>query len=73
MAAATYLFFVNIVGQIIGPFIVGYLNDQLQSQYGDVSIRYSLIVGAVCAALAGIGFLFASPSYPNDVRRAESA
>ena len=59
-AAAMFLLCANLVGQIFGPLSVGYLNDIWQARIGPTAIRYSLIVGAICAALGGIAFLFAA-------------
>lgn len=69
-AAALFLLIANLVGQILGPLIVGYLNDLLNARYGGLAIRYSLIVGAVCAALGGATLISASRSLERDGRRA---
>ncbi len=69
-AAALFLLIANLVGQVLGPLIVGYLNDVLNASYGDLAIRYSLIVGAVCAALGGAVLISASRSLDRDSRRA---
>jgi MFS family permease len=69
-AAALFLLIANLVGQVLGPLIVGYLNDVLHASYGDLAIRYSLIVGAVCAALGGAVLVSASRTLERDSRRA---
>lgn len=69
-AAALFLLIANLVGQVLGPLIVGYLNDVLHASYGDLAIRYSLIVGAVCAALGGAVLISASRTLERDSRRA---
>ena len=69
-AAALFLLIANFVGQILGPLIVGYLNDRLNASYGDLAIRYSLIIGAVCAALGGAVLISAARSLERDSRRA---
>jgi MFS family permease len=69
-AAATFLFVANLVGQVIGPLVVGVLNDMLHAVYGDLAIRYSLIVGAICAALGGTALIGASRSLAIDSQRA---
>ena len=69
-AAALFLLIANLVGQVLGPLIVGFLNDVLSASYGDLAIRYSLIVGAVCAALGGAVLIGASHSLEADSHRA---
>lgn len=49
----------GLVGQVIGPLLVGWTNDQLNAVFGDESIRYSLIVVAVSAIGGGVSFLLA--------------
>lgn len=53
-ATAAFLLVANLVGQIFGPWIVGYFNDRWAAAYGDLAIRYSLIFGAACACLGGM-------------------
>jgi MFS family permease len=70
-SAAFFLLVVNLVGQVVGPFSVGYLNDRWAAAYGDGAIRYSLILGAVCACLGGILMLAGAGSLGRDTARAE--
>lgn len=53
VSSATLMFFANIVGQIVGPLGVGYLNDIMMAAFGDLAIRYSMAVGALCTLIAG--------------------
>jgi MFS family permease len=69
-ASAIFLLVANLVGQVIGPLLVGYLNDRLRVVHGELAIRYSLIVGAVCAALAGAFLLRAGRAFGADSQRA---
>jgi MFS family permease len=46
----------GLVGQAIGPLLIGVVNDQLKPEYGAMAIRYSLLSLPVCAALAGLSF-----------------
>ena len=71
-AAAVFLFVANLVGQVLGPLVVGFLNDALHAAYGDFAIRYSLIVGAICAAVAGAALIGASRTLADDSQRAGS-
>lgn len=70
-ATATFLFAANLIGQIIGPLVVGYLNDHWRQTYGDEAIRYSLVVGAVSVGLGGILMMIGSIRLPQDSARAE--
>ena len=72
-ASAINLFIVNLIGLGLGPFLMGFLNDALAAQYGDESIRYSLLsVGAV-GATAFIFFWKASATLPDDLAAAREA
>lgn len=60
MASAVVLFVLNLIGLGLGPTIVGMLNDALEPTYGELAIRYSLLLvigatlwGAVHSVLAG--------------------
>jgi MFS family permease len=72
VSIALFLLCVNLVGQVIGPLVVGSLNDLLKPIYGDLAIRYSMLFGAVCALPAGILILLGTPFYAADVKRAEA-
>ena len=69
MACAVFLFVANLVGQIAGPLLVGALNDHWASLYGDLAIRYSMMVGASCATVAGLFLILSSRHFIPDMRR----
>jgi predicted MFS family arabinose efflux permease len=72
-ASAINLFIVNLIGLGLGPFLMGYLNDALAADFGQESIRYSLLsVGAVGAS-AVVFFWLASRSLPEDLAAAREA
>jgi MFS family permease len=50
----------GLIGQIFGPLVVGMLNDALAASQGDMAIRYSLLVVALCTLAGGLCFLAAS-------------
>lgn len=54
VAIATIVLFSGLLGQAVGPLVVGMLNDHLADSVGDTAIRYSLLVIVVTAALAGL-------------------
>ncbi|WP_336982062.1 MFS transporter [Altererythrobacter fulvus] len=59
VAIATIVLFSGLLGQAIGPLIVGMLNDHLAASVGDTAIRYSMLVIALTAALAGLAIFMA--------------
>jgi MFS family permease len=60
----------SLVGQILGPLLVGWLNDRLSSVYGAAAIRYSMLAVVLCVAAAALCFLFAARTLEADTRRA---
>ncbi|MGZ3368882.1 MAG: spinster family MFS transporter [Caulobacteraceae bacterium] len=71
-ATAGFLLVANLVGQTIGPLAVGYLNDQWAAAFGQEAIRYSLVVGSVCALIGGGFMVAAARSLSSDTARAEA-
>jgi MFS family permease len=69
-ATAIVLFCTSLLGQLIGPLLVGWLNDRLARYYGLFAIRYSMLFLVLCVAVAGSCFLFAAGSLEADTRRA---
>lgn len=67
---AIVLLFSSLLGQIIGPLLVGWLNDRLAPRYGTIAIRYSMLVGVLSVAAAAVCFLFAARTLEADTRRA---
>ncbi len=70
MAISILVLFASFLGQVIGPFLVGFLNDQLAARLGDLAVRYSLLVIAFCAVGAGLCFWAAIRYFESDSRRA---
>ena len=53
VAAAVYLFLSNMISMGLGPLLVGFISDELQSTLGNDALRYSLLIlcsGASCWA-----------------------
>ena len=72
-AAAMLQFMANLIGLGLGPLSVGFLNDRLAPEYGEESIRYSMLLIPVVALIAGT-LLFLATRYINrDVARAAAA
>jgi MFS family permease len=71
LAIALLLTAAGLLGQVIGPAIVGMLNDHLAPAYGAAAIRYSLLIVAVTPILAGLAFWRAATHYAADIERAQ--
>ncbi|MBO9581003.1 MAG: MFS transporter [Sphingobium sp.] len=65
--AAVFLFCVNMVGQIVGPLAIGWLNDRWAGIYGDEAVRYSMILATVCVVIASILMVMASRRLSEDL------
>jgi MFS family permease len=68
-AAALFQLMTNLIGMGIGPALIGYLNDMFAPRYGDISIRYSMLLLAAAALISGIALLSASFFVSRDVVR----
>jgi predicted MFS family arabinose efflux permease len=70
---AMHLFIVSIVGGGIGPWMIGRLNDSFRAEYGELGIRYSLLIVISCGCVAAAAFYaLASRSYREDVAAAQT-
>jgi MFS family permease len=59
-ASAIFLFINNLLGIGVGTWAIGALSDALQVQFGDESLRYSILAGTGFYVLAALLFLLAS-------------
>ncbi len=59
-ASAVFLFINNLLGIGLGTWAIGALSDFLQGQYGDDSLRWSIVAGTGFYLLAALLFLLAS-------------
>lgn len=55
VAAALYLFLVNLVSTGLGPLVVGFASDALSPRWGTDSLRYSLLGIVVASSLWAAG------------------
>ncbi|WP_313806295.1 MFS transporter [Sphingobium sp.] len=67
---ALFLFCVNMVGQIVGPLAIGWLNDRWAVTYGADAIRYSMILGGACAFVAAFILAWAARHIRSDMTHA---
>lgn len=71
MGIALHLLVVSIVGGGVAPWLLGELNDALQPAYGDLGIRYSLLLVVVIGTLvAAAAYTVASRTIRADVEAA---
>ncbi|MBO9580403.1 MAG: MFS transporter [Sphingobium sp.] len=68
VATSILLFCSAMFGQAVGPFAVGLMNDVLEPALGTEAIRYSMLIIAVTAVLAGFSFLLAGRWMARDVQ-----
>jgi MFS family permease len=59
-ASAIFLFINNLIGIGLGTFAIGLLSDTLQAQFGDDSLRYSILAGTGFYILAAALFFLAA-------------
>jgi MFS family permease len=71
MASAIFLFCSAMIGQALGPLLVGWLNDSLAPVYGEQAIRYSLLINVATALLGGVLLLLARRWLADDIARTE--
>jgi MFS family permease len=60
VAVAVVVLCTGLLGQVLGPLLVGILNDALAPIHGEAAIRYSLLVVAACMVLGAGCFFIAS-------------
>jgi MFS family permease len=70
VAIATLLLCSALLGQAVGPLLVGMANDALAPALGPEAIRYSLLIIAVTAMLAGVAILLAGKWIEDDLKPA---
>jgi predicted MFS family arabinose efflux permease len=69
MALAIMLFINNLIGQGLGPTVVGILSDRLNPSFGVDALRYAMIITLVVGSLwAAFHFVMASRTLRADLR-----
>jgi MFS family permease len=71
MSVAVFFFCTNLIGMGCGPLVVGYVSDATNRFFGDDSLRYSLMIGAVFVIWASVHYLIAAGTVSSDLARAE--
>lgn len=70
MASAVLLFALNLIGLGLGPQFVGVLNDVFDPRFGDLAIRYSLLIIGMGKAWGSIHSVWAARTLRGDLDRA---
>ena len=73
LGVAVVLLGASLIGNAAGPSAVGFLNDMLADRFGELSIRYSMLLMAVTPILAALCFWRAALLYPKIVSQEERA
>lgn len=71
VATSILVFCSALIGQALGPLIIGVLNDALLPHLGIIAIRYSMLVLVITAIAAGFMFLLAGRYLEEDAQRAQ--
>ena len=65
-ASAVFLFIINLVGIGVGTYAIGAISDTLAAQFGDDSLRYSILAGTSFYIAAAGFFLLAARFLERD-------
>jgi MFS family permease len=69
-AVSINLLAATVVGQFVGPILIGELTDLLTPAYGNLAVRYSMGVVILCAVIGGLCFAAGGLFIARDIRRA---
>ena len=67
VAAGILLFIINIIGLGLGPQLVGILSDVLNTEYGDESLRYALLICSLVYVWAAVHYFIAGRHLGGDL------
>lgn len=65
-ASAVFLLINNLIGIGLGDLLLGAMSDGLKAQFGEESLRYSILAGVSFYIAAAVFFLFASRTLAKD-------
>ncbi|WEK46501.1 MAG: MFS transporter [Candidatus Andeanibacterium colombiense] len=71
-ASAFYFLIASLMGFILGPGIVGFLNDQLAPSMGAGAIAYSMAAASSTALVSALLLILAKRTWVRDAERAEA-
>jgi predicted MFS family arabinose efflux permease len=67
LAVAVHMFVGNLIGLGLGPVAIGAMNDALRASYGDLAIRYTMLVAVITNVVACIFYLIGARSVRRDI------
>ncbi len=70
IGAAFFMLCVNLVGQSLGPLLVGAMSDHFSGAHGSLGLRYALLFCSIAYPIGGMAFLFASRTAREDTEAA---
>ena len=62
----------NLLGLGLGPMLIGALNDALQADYGDLAIRYTMLLAALTNVAACAFYMLAGRHVTADIARRDA-
>lgn len=65
-ASASFLFINNLIGIGLGTYLLGLLSDVLSAQFGEESLRYSILAGSGFYLVAALLYLVAARTLRRD-------
>jgi predicted MFS family arabinose efflux permease len=66
MTSASFLFINNLVGIGVGTWLLGRMSDALSAQFGEESLRYSILAGTGFYVVAAVLYLIAARTLKRD-------
>jgi predicted MFS family arabinose efflux permease len=70
MASAITLLLINFIGFGLGPWLVGVMNDALLPHFGEMTVRYSLLIIGVFHVWAALHNVLAARTLRRDLEKA---
>lgn len=70
IGAAFFMLCVNLIGQSLGPLVVGAMSDHFSAAYGNLGLRYALLISTSSFVAGGVAFLMAARTARADMEAA---
>src|SRR5712671_3216 len=71
VATSLLLLLQTLIGQGIGPWLAGYISDELKSSMGTASLRYSLVIVGLVNVWAAVHYVIGARSLRQDLEGTE--
>lgn len=72
IGAAFFMLCVNLIGQSLGPLVVGAMSDHFSASYGNLGLRYALLISTTSFVAGSVAFLMAARTARADMDKAAS-